>query len=55
MAMLCAAALVTVRYVRTARREFGGVSGDLAGWFLVKAEFWMLAALVAVQYMGAMS
>ena len=27
---------------------FGGLSGDLAGWFLQKAEFWMLAALVAI-------
>lgn len=50
-AMLCAAALTVWRYVHTAAREFGGTSGDLAGWFLVKAEFWMLAAVVAVQYM----
>ena len=50
-AMLCAAALVIWRYVRVSTREFGGTSGDLAGWFLVKAEFWMLAALVAAQYM----
>ena len=50
-AMLCAAALTVWRYVHTATREFGGTSGDLAGWFLVKAEFWMLAAVVAMQYM----
>ena len=49
-AMLCAAAVVVWRYVRVSAREFGGTSGDLAGWFLVKAEFWMLAALTAVQY-----
>lgn len=49
-AMLCAAALVSWRYVRVAAREFGGTSGDLAGWFLVKSEFWMLAALVAAQW-----
>ena len=49
-AMLCAAALTVRRYVYTTTREFGGTSGDLAGWFLVKAEFWMLAAAVAVQY-----
>ncbi|MBR0311307.1 MAG: adenosylcobinamide-GDP ribazoletransferase [Oscillospiraceae bacterium] len=49
-AMLCAAAIAVRRYVHTATREFGGTSGDLAGWFLVKAEFWMLAAVVAVQY-----
>ena len=49
-AMLCAAGLVMWRYVRVSARAFGGTSGDLAGWFLVKAEFWMLAALVSVQY-----
>ena len=49
-AMLCAALGVTLHYRYTALREFGGTSGDLAGWFLVRAEFWMLAALVAVQY-----
>ena len=48
--MLCAAALTVWRYIHTAAWEFGGTSGDLAGWFLVKAEFWMLAAVVAVQY-----
>ena len=28
-------------------RQFGGITGDLAGWFLQKAELWMLAALAA--------
>ncbi len=28
------------------QRQFGGVTGDLAGWFLQNAELWMLAALV---------
>ena len=37
---------------RTALRAFGGISGDLAGWFLVKEEFWLLAALTAVQLGG---
>ena len=40
----------TLRYAHTAKRDFGGVSGDLAGWFLVKEEFWLLAALIAAQY-----
>lgn len=47
-AALLGAAAATAQYVRTAGR-FGGTSGDLAGWFLVKTEFWMLAALVAAQ------
>lgn len=48
--MTLAAVLTLRRYARVARRDFGGISGDLAGWFLQKAEFWMLAALVLCQY-----
>lgn len=44
--MVAAALLTFWRYDAVARREFGGISGDLAGWFLQKAELWMLAALV---------
>ena len=44
-----AALLVLWWYHHTAMSKFGGLSGDLAGWFLQKAEFWMLAALVACQ------
>lgn len=48
--MLCTAAVVLWRYAVVARRDFGGVSGDLAGWFLQKVELWMLAALVFARY-----
>ena len=34
------------------RKQFGGITGDLAGWFLQKAELWMLAALAACQWGG---
>ena len=51
---LAAAWLVFGRYRRVSEREFGGISGDLAGWFLQKAELWMLAALVACQLGEAM-
>ena len=27
---------------KTAAEKFGGLSGDLNGWFLVKAEIWLL-------------
>lgn len=43
------ALLVFWRYHRVAQRQFGGISGDLAGWFVQKAELWMLAALVTEQ------
>lgn len=46
------ALLVWVRYYTVASRQFGGISGDLAGWFLQKAELWMLAVLVFFQIMG---
>lgn len=48
--MLLAAAAAVWNYVRTAARDFEGTSGDLAGWFLQRAELWMLAALVFCQY-----
>lgn len=48
--MTLAALAVFWHYARTAKQQFGGLSGDLAGWFLQRAEFWMLAALVLCQY-----
>ncbi|MBQ9458744.1 MAG: adenosylcobinamide-GDP ribazoletransferase [Oscillospiraceae bacterium] len=49
-AAVCVSIAVTLHYALTAKRQFGGTSGDLAGWFLVKEEFWLLAALLAVPY-----
>lgn len=48
--MLITAALVCRRYRTVAVKTFGGVSGDLAGWFLQKAEIWMLTVLVLMQF-----
>ena len=45
-----AAALTFLYYRRMCTHEFGGLSGDLAGWFLQTAELWMLAAMVLTQY-----
>lgn len=52
-AMTAAAWLALWRYHSVAQKQFGGISGDLAGWFLQKAEFWMLAALVACRLVEA--
>ena len=52
-AMAAAAFLVLRYYRRMSQKQFGGLSGDLAGWFLQTAELWMLAALVAVQLLEA--
>lgn len=49
-AMVAAALGVFAYYRRMARTQFGGLSGDLAGWFLQTAELWMLEALVLGQY-----
>lgn len=53
LAMAAAGLLVFWRYRVTADRQFGGMSGDLAGWFLQRAELWMLGALVACQLLEA--
>ena len=47
--MLAAALAALWRYAAVARRDFGGITGDLAGWFLQRCELWMLGALVAAQ------
>lgn len=46
---------VWIRYYVVSKKQFGGISGDLAGWFLQKAELWMLAALVFFQILGMIS
>lgn len=53
LVMAVAALLVFWHYRVTADRQFGGLSGDLAGWFLQRAELWMLGALVACQLLEA--
>ena len=49
LAMAAAGLLVFRHYRVTAVRQFGGLSGDLAGWFLQRAELWMLGTLVVCQ------
>ena len=48
LAVLAAAATLLV-YRQIGVKGFGGLSGDLAGWFLQTAEFWMLGMLVLTQ------
>ena len=51
--MLVLAAFAALwRYHAVSGKQFGGITGDLAGWFLQKAELWMLAALCACQWGG---
>ena len=41
-------------YDSVAKKQFGGITGDLAGWFLQRAELWMLAALAVSQWGGVL-
>jgi len=50
--MLACAGAVLVYYVAMSRRKFGGVTGDLAGFFLQLCELGTLAGLCAAQLMG---
>lgn len=49
--MAAAALLVFVYYRHMALGQFGGLSGDLAGWFLQTAELWMLLVLCFWEYL----
>ena len=39
-------ALLTLYYYRMTKKEFGGISGDTAGWYLCKSEMVSLFSLV---------
>ena len=39
-------------YYRAAVKEFGGITGDLAGWFLQNGELGLMAAAVAAGWIG---
>lgn len=56
-AIACAAAalLVFVWYHHMAMKEFGGTTGDLAGWFLQSCEMAMLLVVMAVEHLSAMA
>lgn len=49
VAAVAAAGIAVLAYHRVAMRQFGGISGDLAGWFLQVCELSSLGALVLVQ------
>lgn len=49
LATASAAVLTLWRYAHIAKTQFGGITGDLAGWFLQNCELWQLAALVLCQ------
>ena len=51
-ALFLVACAVFLRYHHLAVQQFGGTTGDLAGWFLQKCEIWMLAAVAACQWWG---
>lgn len=52
-AAVLAAAAVYAYYRRMSLRNFGGITGDLAGYFLQMCELWMAAAAVGAEIMQA--
>lgn len=50
--ILLTALLCYLRLAQVAQKEFGGMRGDLAGWFLQCCELLCLAALVIIQKGG---
>ena len=48
-----AAALAFAWYRFVVVRQFGGLSGDLCGWYVQTSELWMLASLYIVQCLEA--
>lgn len=51
-ACIAAAVLAGLFCKRTAEREFGGITGDICGWFLQICEIWMLGAGVAADLLA---
>ena len=49
MAALCAAAAVFIYYRIMAYRQFGGITGDIAGYFLSLCEIWMCVSVVIME------
>lgn len=50
---LIASGLTLLYYRRLAKREFGGITGDLEGWFLQLCELWALGGVVLIQKLEA--
>lgn len=49
---LCAGILLTCWFVRMACRDFGGMTGDLAGFYIQICELMIFAAAVAGEYLA---
>ena len=45
-ALVLAALVVLARYHQVAKKQFGGITGDLAGWFLQITELTLTAVIV---------
>lgn len=49
LALLLSSCLVFVYYFVVAKRQFGGITGDLAGWFVQLCELWGLVSIVVAE------
>lgn len=51
--ILCSIGFLSLTfYSRWSHRRFGGITGDLAGWYLCKTELWMTLALLVMTILG---
>lgn len=48
-AVILAVLVTVIYYIRMSKRQFGGITGDLAGYFLVLCECAVLLAVILVQ------
>ncbi|SHI59352.1 adenosylcobinamide-GDP ribazoletransferase [Pseudobutyrivibrio xylanivorans] len=49
---LAALVIALIRYIYVAYSKFGGITGDLAGWFVCSAETLMAVAVAVLSVMG---
>ncbi len=51
LAGIVVALVVFWRYHRRCMKELGGITGDTAGWFVVRCEVWMAVAVAVMSWM----
>ena len=48
IAILITSVIIYLRYKRISRKEFGGLNGDQAGWFLTITEVWITVVIIVI-------
>ncbi len=53
IAAVCTSVFVFYRYFMMSQKKFGGITGDLAGYFLQGCELWITVVVVVVDVIGS--